>query len=369
MKMLIAIRTDATIEIGSGHVMRCLALADRLRKDGAEIRFICREAPGHMAEPIAAQGHGVFLLPAAERRNPADGGAREGAHPYAWAGSAWQRDAEASVEALRGIRPDWLIVDHYAIDGRWHGAVRPSVERIMVIDDLADRPHDCDLLLDQSFGRTERDYQALVPRECRFLVGSRYALLRPEFEEARDLALGKRKSYAGIRRILVSMGSVDAGGFTGRILTMLGRRAWKDGAPAVDVVLGPQAPHLMEVRAQIEVHPLRTELHVGAGNMAELMTAADVSIGAGGTTSWERCALALPSLIAIVAENQRLVTVKLEEAGAVRAWLDMEGLELALDGLAGSGPQWMKMQEAAAAICDGRGCGRVAEELIVHAVR
>lgn len=293
----IIFRTDASLQIGSGHVMRCLTLADELQQRGAEIMFICREHCGHLIDLIEGKGYPVARLPQAEV--PYTPAPDDVAHA-AWLGVSWQKDAAETVTALGTTKPHWLIVDHYALDGRWGGELRPRAGNIMVIDDLADRPHDCDLLLDQNlYLQMETRYDGLVAESCQRLLGPRYALLRPEFATARR---NLRQRDGKVKRVLVFFGGVDPGGETQKALQVLASLPNREFA--VDVVVGGGSMHKKQIQEFCATYPgFHYYCHVG--NMAELMAAADLSVGAGGTATWERCAVGLPSLVLTVAENQK----------------------------------------------------------------
>ncbi|MEH6873424.1 MAG: UDP-2,4-diacetamido-2,4,6-trideoxy-beta-L-altropyranose hydrolase [Candidatus Competibacter sp.] len=306
--MRVAIRADASIQIGSGHVMRCLTLAEALRERGAEVHFVCRDLPGHLGGVLADKGYLVQWLPA-----PAAEGAAIPAHTAhsAWLGVPWAVDADQTRERLTGWPEiDWLIVDHYALDRAWESRLRPLVKRIMVIDDLADRPHDCDLLLDQNlYEGMEQRYAGLVPADCRLLLGPRYALLRPEFRKAREQL---RQRDGVVRRILVFFGGADPTNETAKALRAIQRLERPD--IAVDVVVGAANPHRAEIEALCAELP-NASFHCQVANMAELMARADLAIGAGGSTVWERCALNLPSIIWVVAENQNKSIEYLAKSG------------------------------------------------------
>jgi len=154
--MRIAFRTDASSQIGTGHAMRCLTLADALREQDAECQFVCREHEGHLMGYIRSRGHDTHALP---RTRPSSSFESDLAHA-SWLGVDWQTDAAQTRQALGNAALDWLIVDHYALDRPWESALRSSCKRIMVIDDLADRQHDCDLLLDQNYGSSAERYRA-----------------------------------------------------------------------------------------------------------------------------------------------------------------------------------------------------------------
>lgn len=355
--MKIVFRVDASLEIGTGHVMRCLTLARALREEGASCRFITRAHPGHLADRIAAEGFEVTLLPAPQ------GPAPEGPPAHAsWAGVDWAQDAEETRAALGADAPDWLVLDHYAFDARWQRAVRPAGTKLMVIDDLADRPHACDLLLDQNLGHDASDYAGLVPDHCTRLIGPKYALLRPEFAEARAEALAVREGR-GLRRLLISMGGVDVVDATSAVLDALRT----DPLPVdleISVVMGARAPGLDQVRARARVMPRPTEVVVDVDNMAERMVLADLAIGAGGATTWERCCLGLPSIIVETADNQSGITRAMVAAGAalspgtLRAG-DSGSRVSTVVAEAAEPAQLSTLSQNAAAICDGDGVGRV----------
>ena len=311
--MKVIFRVDASILIGSGHVMRCLTLADELKRQGYGATFIIRNHHGHLVNMIEARGYSTVLLPLSEHTLEK----REGdvAHAH-WLGVPWEVDVKQTRQAIGEFKPDWLVVDHYGIDARWHLAIRDNVKRILVIDDLADRDLNCDLLLDQTYGRELTDYRNLVPSNCGMLLGSQYALLQEEFAKLRPMAIVKRKYLNHISKIFLSIGAIDHDNVTGRILDVLALVEWEK-LPFIDVVLGSRAPNLSMVEKQIESHPLNVSLSVDVSDMAKRMVDADLSIGAGGTTSWERCCLGLPTILITIAENQRKIAEVLDVAGAI----------------------------------------------------
>lgn len=282
--------------------MRCLTLAGELREKGADVSFLTRELPGHLCDTMTALGFPVHRLPAPTTS------------AESWLGVPWEVDREQTQETLaREEGADWLIVDHYGLDRNWESALRPWTQRLMVIDDLANRPHDCDVLLDQNLcAGMETRYEGLVPEACRQLIGPRYALLRPEFRLARS---GLAPRDGQVRRLLIFFGGVDATNETAKALEALEQLALPD--LEVDVVVGASNPHQDMLRAHCERAP-RTSLHVAVQHMATLMAQADLAIGAGGTTTWERCYLGLPALILTLADNQ--VPLVQAVAAARAAW-------------------------------------------------
>jgi UDP-2,4-diacetamido-2,4,6-trideoxy-beta-L-altropyranose hydrolase len=311
--MLIVFRVDASLQIGTGHVMRCLTLADALRAQGAECHFICGEHAGNLIKQIRARSYVAHLLPAGAHSLAWQELPDQPAHA-GWLGCSQDQDVAACAPILAELHPDWLVVDHYALDARWEAALQPHYHKLMVIDDLADRSHQCDLLLDQNFGRTDEDYRLRVPAACTLLCGSNFALLRPEFTELRAYSLQRRKKPQ-LKHLLISMGGVDKDNATARVLTALE----SSDLPAdcrISVVMGATAPWLAEVRRQAAHMRWPVEVRVNVADMAQLMADSDLAIGAAGATSWERCCLGLPSIMLVLADNQRFIAGRLHEVGA-----------------------------------------------------
>ncbi|MBS4096875.1 MAG: UDP-2,4-diacetamido-2,4,6-trideoxy-beta-L-altropyranose hydrolase [Sulfuricella sp.] len=291
----IVVRADSSVTIGTGHVMRCLVLADALRAKGAKTAFVCRELAGNVNSYVERKGYPVYPLLVGEDAD-------------------WQVDAEQTRAVLlrSGEEIDWLVVDHYGLDARWETRLRTDCTKIMVVDDLADRPHDCDLLLDQNYleNAPER-YKGLIPDDCITFLGPRYALLRNEFREARK-ALRKRDGT--VRRILVFFGGSDPTNETVKVLEAIRRMGLSD--MAVDVVVGSTNPHRDMVRQRCDAMP-DAKYWCQVENMAELMSSADLAIGAGGSATWERCYLGLPTMTMVAAPNQLATTVALSNAGVI----------------------------------------------------
>jgi len=338
--------------------MRCLTLAEVLRGRGAHCRFVSRSHPGNLNKEIGQRGFDVIDLPfegnwtGTDVTNP----------PHAaWLGADWQTDAEQTKVGAGGTAIDWLILDHYALDAQWESALAANYRKLMVIDDLADRPHACDLLLDQTFGREAADYRTLVPDDCRVLCGSQYALLRPEFAALRPYSL-QRRAQPTLRELLISMGGVDKDNATGQVLQAL-RTCPLPAKCRITVVMGATAPWLDEVRKEAQDMPWPTRVLVGVGDMAQLMADSDLAIGAAGATSWERCSLGLPTIMLVLADNQLKVAEGLERSGGVliikpglsaKTQIREQILQLVDDPA-----QLLHMSKCAARIVDGSGVNAV----------
>lgn len=294
--------------------MRCLALADELKIQGAEVTFVSRGHIGNTDSEIEKRGYPVLSLPVPTKNYIVR--SDDVAHA-SWLGVSWEQDADDTCSVIGATKLDWLIVDHYSIDARWHRKLRSHASQVMVIDDLADRPLDCDVVLDQTYGRKEKAYKSLVPLGCHMLLGSRYALLRPEFFKLKSRAIKTRKTFTGINRVLVSMGGMDVDNLTAKVLDGLSLVNWSH-KPVIEVILGGNAPHLHQAIALAEKSDLEISVFADVCDMAERMLTADLAIGAGGVTSWERCCLGLPALTVISAENQQVVSNALDKIGAIR---------------------------------------------------
>ena len=328
----VCFRTDASLQMGTGHVMRCLTLADALAARGADCQFICRAHEGNLSDFIRSKGYVVHLLPVAQEDHgaPQHSPAQVDATPHAaWLGATQAQDAEACARILAALRPDWLIVDHYALDATWELALAPHCARLMVIDDLADRPHVCDLLLDQTYGRKAADYRPRVPLACRLLCGAQYAQLRPEFAALRPYSLRRRRAQPALRELLITLGGVDKDNATSAVLEAL-RSCPLPTDCRITVVIGATGPWLEAVRSQANTMPWPTRVLVGVSNMAQLMADSDLAIGAAGATSWERCCLGLPTIMLVLANNQRDIAWALERSGAAAVVHNAEAIDSAL---------------------------------------
>lgn len=365
----IVIRTDASSRMGSGHVMRCLTLASELRARGANVSFVSRERPGHLCEAIEKQGFKVHRLPPGleVEATGLPGVAEEDLY---WLGVPLEQEVAEVRDVLSGeLGVDWLIVDHYGLDHVWEGAMRRGVERIGVIDDLADRLHDADVLLDQNLcAGLETRYRGLVPVRCRTMLGPRYALLRPEFAQAKK-ALSTRDGT--IRRVLVFYGGGDAKDETGKALEVFSRLNRQE--ILVDVVVGASNPNLVALRARCERMP-KVTLHVTVSHMAELMARANLALGGGGTATWERCTLGLPTLITTLANNQVPPVSAVAAAGG--AWslgpsetVSVERLASELSRILDSPQEVAEVSRRAMAIMAGHGEGQSLSSVLMEACR
>jgi len=340
--MKVFVRSDASIDIGSGHIMRCLTLADKLRKEKSSVEFISSELEGNYIGYLEERGFKVHSLPSNITK---------------------EQDQLMTKDILENSdSADWLVIDHYDLDADYEQDLRNAVKRIMVIDDLADRRHDCDILLDQNYSLDEGRYRDLVSDQCQTLLGTEFALLRSEFLEGRK---SSDKRDGRLKRILISMGGVDQGDETVKILKAI-KQTNRDDLK-IDVIIGscnPNKENIETLASQIK----NVECFSFVNNIAEFMKNADLSIGAGGTTTWERCSLGLPSLVTILAENQRDISESLGKQGAIinLGWFNklseddyMKAIqELTEDKL-------RNLEQKALELVDGQGSQRVVNEMLM----
>jgi len=362
--MDVVFRTDSSATIGSGHVMRCLTLASALKQSEVNVFFICRDHKGNLCERIRKHGFDIGVLPA-DSKGIQD---QEFLDSSTWLGATWKEDAKqtfAAIESL-GIKPDLIVVDHYSIDHHWESAMRSSTGRLMVIDDLADRTHDCDVLLDQNLiAKMNTRYNGLVSKGCEMLLGPEYSLLQPIYGE---LQKGLPARKGPIKRILIFFGELGEKNLTGLTLSALESLNHQD--IHIDVVIGSNYLHTKAIQEQVESHE-NFHLHNNLPTLAPLMAKADLAVGASGATSWERLCLGLPTIVVSLADNQQGIAEELDRQGLVQ-WLghqksvDEEALTRALENLIEKGLDEEWSQRCRNAV-DGKGVNRVCSALSLTA--
>jgi UDP-2,4-diacetamido-2,4,6-trideoxy-beta-L-altropyranose hydrolase len=360
--MRIVIRVDASTWIGTGHAVRCATLAEQLRSRGAQIEFICRQLPGDLTAWLKARGFVVTILTVAHA--PYTLSLDKCPTHASWLGVSSEQDCQETKFWLGKNGPcDWLIVDHYAIDFRWESEMREHVQRIAVIDDLADRQHDCDLLLDQNLVANIDDrYAELVTARCRMLLGPRYALLQETYA---DMHQNAKPRKGPVKKVLVFFGGADPANITGRVLNAI--KLLDGNNVTVDIVIGTSNPLRFELMAQAATLP-NVIAHTDLPSLAPLISMADIALGAGGTTNWERLCLGLPTFVVTFSENQEAITDELDRRGLV-FWLGNAldiGETVLLNALTNM-LKWDRMEECSLKCLrqvDGLGASRVANALL-----
>lgn len=363
--MNICIRVDSSTVIGTGHVVRCLTLAGQFRDKENEVSFICRELPGNIIDQILLAGYEVHRLPEA---NYDDLNMEDEKNHRSWLAVDWATDARQTIDILEsvGTPVDLLLIDHYALEIDWERDVKEYCGILMVIDDLADRKHFCDLLLDQNYyNNLDHRYDNLVPDSCVKMLGPSYALLRPEFYKARK----KQKERDGIiRNVFVFFGGSDASNQTKKVLDTI--ISMKINTVHFDIVTGETNPHKKEIE-NICANQENIKLHCQIDYMAELMARSDLAVGGGGTTTWERCCLGLPSLTIAMAKNQVIVAELSQEVGFAKylgyfTKVTTNNINQAFNCLLDHPDDLIKMSKAGKALVDGLGSDRVIENILKY---
>jgi UDP-2,4-diacetamido-2,4,6-trideoxy-beta-L-altropyranose hydrolase len=363
--MQIAFRTDASNVIGTGHVMRCLALADGLKSDGHHIKFVMRPLPGDLTNLVKARGFDVVLLePLKEPIIPS-----QNTDYSTWLPVTQEQDVKEFIEQIKQV--DLVIIDQYGIGVEWEAFVSKKLNcQLAVIDDLL-REHECDILIDQTLGRKSSEYLNIVPSNADVLTGSEYALLKTGFAHLRKQALNKPRQPSS-HKILVTMGGVDNSNATYNVLNALldyknNSRHCSECIESISVLINSGSPNYQQVIELIKPHQKFISQYDFVDNMAELMLAHTLSIGAPGATSWERACLGLPSIIIPLADNQQDVCQKLVKHHAA--------IKVELSDLSNNKDQTFSLsltelltnyelyRENALLICDGLGVKRVQAQI------
>lgn len=308
---LIYIRADSSLQMGSGHIERCITLSKELKKKGINVIFICRSHNGSMERRIKSEGFGVKILPNFKNTSKKLDKNIKGNH-QSWLGRDWKIDAHDTSKIILKKKPKLLILDHYGINIKWENLVKSLTGvKIMVIDGLANRCHNCEILLDYTYSlKGKRRWNNLINSDCKLLFGTKYTLLRSEFVLAKK-NLMKRNGV--IKRILISFGGSDKINLTGEVLDALDSLNRDD--IFTDIVIAKNNPNISKIKKKLK-QKANFQLHIQTRNIAKLMNKADISIGAGGTMIWERCYLGLPSLIISIANNQKKQSAAVHSYGA-----------------------------------------------------
>ena len=344
--MKIVFRVDASSDVGLGHLSRCVNLAEVLRSQGNEVLFICRDDSSKSFKILEDRLFKVVLLPS----------------NMASSQISQEDDADETIEALDGLRPSWLVVDSYCLDNEFEQKLRDYVEKIAVIEDLADRRHDCDLLIDQNYSdRTVETFKRQVPETCKFLIGPKYAMLNSVFAKIREVSVAPRTE---LKRVLVFCGGSDPKNLTKTFLDALSGDEFSD--LAVDVVIGAQNQNFKS--GSTNQYDTNIQFHESGDDFAKIMSNSDLAIGAGGTTTWERMCLGVPSVVVSIAENQVPTCEKLGREGFIR-YLGPQS-EVTNESVGSAIREFLQTPSALSAVSiksqivvDGKGCMRVAEAM------
>ena len=357
--MNIIFRTDSSYNIGTGHLMRCLTLANYLKSSGHNCSFICRNLSGNIMSLVKRSNFCLHELSAPTKNcNP---NTSKSFSYIDWLGVSQERDADECLSFIKLKKADMIVVDHYSLDIDWEKLIKDSNHRIFVIDDLANRSHDCDFLLDQSLGRKIMDYTGLLPPNTKLMCGPKYSLLREEFRIKRKESLERRNLFR-LKKILINFGGVDQHNITVKVLKALEKSNLPDNF-YVCIVAGKKNKNIPNIERVKNKSRLFIELKRETNKMAKLLFETDLAIGAAGTTSWERCCLGVPSIVIPTAENQNQIAINLMLSNASvsvdnseKGYIDMVKN---VNGFLINSDKLKNLSQISSAIVDGHGVQRV----------
>lgn len=359
------IRADANVNIGIGHVMRCLALAEWLTEQGIIPVLLSKTSNDFIVSKLASLGGKLYLLN--ESLNEPD---KKYQHS-SWLKGTEEDDAKVSTNAIEELiqfeykkNPLFIMVDHYSIGAPWEEQLK-EIAPILVVDDLSDRKHNCNWLVDQTYGKTSGDYNHLVPSTAKLFIGPKYGLLRKEFSQitSQPPRVFKQKNI----KVLISLGGIDKNNDACKVLSYLSQYKLITEI-AITIVTSSANPNLKKLTSYISTLTY-VNLLVDVNDMATLFKTYDICIGAAGSTSWERCAMSMPTLCVVIAENQETIADNLEAANAIINLGLIENLtstELLyqFEKVCQNEDFYTQLSHDAYALCDGLGCGRIIKEII-----
>ncbi len=360
--MNVFLRVDSSLSIGSGHIIRCLNLAKLLRTLGLHCFFVSKNHNGNIIPKIEIDGFETIVINSA---SASDDYIRD---EKAWLNGSQLDDAESFINLVeqQNCIPDFIIVDHYSLDSEWEAHVKKHfpLAQLVIIDDLCNRQHYCDIIIDQTFQREAKEYFSLNKHHGKILAGTKFALLSPTFSALRKSSIACKKQVNVPKTLLVTMGGVDAHNVTGNVLRCLENSDY----PFIDkitVILGATCPNQDAIRAQAQKSKYNVDILSNVSNMAELMLEHDFAIGAMGGTTWERCVMGLPAINVAIADNQLTIAANLAEVGAVVLHSEDIEEDTLCDAFNELVSGYHVQRLLAAEICDGLGLTRVIQEMIL----
>lgn len=364
--MNVFLRADSSLSIGSGHIIRCLNLAKALEKAGARCSFISKDHTGNILDKIKQEGFPVEVMPVADKSSTYISDEKS------WLNGSQCDDAEKFIDLIveNCFNPDIIIVDHYSLDYEWEAIVKARFPDayLVVIDDLCNRPHCSDLLIDQTYMRSAREYAQFNKREGKVLAGAKYALLNPAFSQLRNQSIARKTNITAPKKLLLTMGGVDAHNVAGKMLVFLEQSNFKN-IEKITVVLGAACPYRSEISSLANKSKYDVDVLVNVSNMAELMLEHDFAIGAMGGTTWERCAMGLPAVNVAIADNQKTIANNLSNAGAIVLYADNFNAAELSEALNHLIAHYHEQRLLAMNICDGQGLNRDIQEIVIMSAK
>ena len=343
--MKVAFRVDSSGSIGAGHLVRCLALAQELQSRGVKTFFISQNILAPLEEFLFSSGHRVISISQSISSR-----------------FDWKRDSAETLKVLKDISADILIVDHYRLDERWHKSIKKTINKLAVIDDVPGRKLFCDILIDQNLGRKPAHYLPFIEGNPKFLLGSKFVLMRNEFRLNKKRAFKRRKEFKGIKSILLTLGGSESLENYLKIIKVLSELKL-DSFSEVKLALGFDQQQEIYSKHLLKSEKLKISVLENPLNIYESMVTSDLCIGYAGSSSWERCVLGLPSLVKVISDDQIFIAKNLEKKGAAIIWKKESELKKLVETM-DDRDKWFKVVDASRKICDGNGSRRVANAIL-----
>jgi len=330
---------NASTRIGVGHLVRCMTLASSLVKLGWKCEFICKSD--------------VMTFEIARNKPSFD---------FHFLNNDYDRLEQ--IKKICAKDTDLFVIDDYEVDIKYENYCRDLVKRLLVIEDSPLRKHNTDYLLDQTYDRKPNDYKNIVSSDCCLLLGSKYILLRDEFRLARSKNSNKSKIKSNINNILVAISSTDPLNFTSTVIHAIAESGLD---VTTNIIIANNAIHLSKIKEEIRNLPCVINLYVDidANRVSELIMEADIGVGSGGISIWERCCLGLPMIVVLTADNQRHVIDNLAKNNVIKYLgyakdVNIEKIKKSIVMLNNDFNQRLKISKNSFDICDGKGSERVA---------
>jgi UDP-2,4-diacetamido-2,4,6-trideoxy-beta-L-altropyranose hydrolase len=337
----VLIRCDASVRTGTGHSMRCLALAQAWQDAGGHAIFAMAESTKAVAQRIVAEKMELVLVSQA----PGSPG-----------------DSDNVITLARQCSAQWVVVDGYIFGADYFAGLHRAGLTLLIVDDdgRADR-YLADVVLNQNPQATVKVYPHCAA-STRLLLGPENVLLRREFAKWKQW---ERTIRAPVRKVLVTMGGTDPDNVTLRVIEALLATSEFEA----QVIVGGSNPHLAQLREAMGISTQRLRLVHNAGDISEWMAWADVAVAAAGTTAWEMAFMGLPAFLIVLAKNQEPIAKAVVDAGAALSlgsatWATNEGIKKWLRSLTASHEVLQRMSTSGRALVDGRGAERVVTAML-----
>ncbi|MAF76562.1 MAG: UDP-2,4-diacetamido-2,4,6-trideoxy-beta-L-altropyranose hydrolase [Halobacteriovoraceae bacterium] len=316
-------RVDAAWHIGLGHLLRCIELAKIIEKAGIEVFFVCRNFEGFSYEPYISNLNFKFFF----LERVAVSGQIGEVPQHEWLGCSVEEDVREVICQIKDLNFNAVFVDHYSIDKRWEKKIKSKCRKVVVIDDLGDRQHSCDYIVDPNYASLESKFLGSGSEVIeKLLLGTKYTILKSDFPRLRESYLEK-KTNSSLKKILVNLGGASNSIILKKILIGIEDSSFSGEV----VVLANNEEFVKECESDIVFSKFTFIKYIS--DMADFYHDIDLVIGAAGTSFWERCCLGIPSILLKVADNQEVVIKPVEAKFPELVYRDSNALISSLDEL------------------------------------